>query len=319
MTKRTAVGYIYFAVVIMMLLMRISSALDVYSALGIENADAFFTPVVQILIFGVLPCTLYWLAVSKREDGLKGQIRDFGVKKIKGVDLLLTLALAVVMIGFTTGVSYIWQIALSLMGFVHTSSPTDYSSIGVLIRELVLVAALPGIFEEVSHRGLIYAGYKDCGYKFVIVSALLFSLMHENIVQTGYTFVDGLIMALAMYYTGSIFPGMILHFLNNAYSVFSGYVAQNGGAFDFINKISDFLSDTTLGMGLSVALYAICAALIVLILIAMRKRAVRRGNMSEELDSGEDDTPLYKDVPFIATVCVGVAATLFSFVWGMTR
>ena len=42
MTKRLNVGITYFIVVLLTLLLRVASALDIYSALGVEDADALF-------------------------------------------------------------------------------------------------------------------------------------------------------------------------------------------------------------------------------------------------------------------------------------
>ncbi len=218
------------------------------------------------------------------------------------------------------GISYVWQTVLGLIGYTRVSSPTDYSDIGVLFRELALVALLPATFEEIAHRGLVYAGYRECGWKFVLISALFFSLMHQNIVQTGYTFFAGLTMALAMYYTGSIFLGMFMHFLNNAVSVVSGYIAQNGGVFSFITVIENWLSGTVVGVIVGMLLVAVCLAVMTLLFIRMRKDAAKRGLVpAEPFAKVEGAKPLYKDIPFILTVVIGVGATLFSLVWGIMR
>lgn len=325
MSKRNCVGYIYFGVVLMTLLLRISSALDVYSALGVEDPDAFFTCVVQLLIFGVMSVGGYYLAVTRREGkGLLATAEDFGVKRLSGRNVLRTLVLTFSMIVVASAFSYMWQYVLILIGFTHIPSSTDYSSVAILFKELALTALLPGIFEEVAHRGLIYAGYRETGWKFVIVSALFFSLMHQNIVQTGYTFLDGVMIALAMYYSGSVLPGMMMHILNNAWSVLEGYAAQNGGIFEFVNVVDRFLSSTAAGIAVSIVGVVVCAGLIVLMFYGMRKDAVKEGKIKAvpfytPADDGVNVRPLKTDIPFVATVAVGVAATLFSFVWGMMR
>ena len=61
MTKRTSVGWIYFVVVLCTLLLRIASALDIYSTLNIKDSDAFFSCVVQIAIFAFISVFLYSL------------------------------------------------------------------------------------------------------------------------------------------------------------------------------------------------------------------------------------------------------------------
>lgn len=321
MTKRLNVGITYFIVVCLTLLLRVASALDIYSAMGIADADAFFTCIVQIVIFGFVSISLYGVGAFKRGESVKVVAGDFGVRKVSLKNWLLIVPMCVCAIAVSSGISVVWQIALRMLGFTHISSSTDYSSIGVLFKELFLVAVLPGVFEEVAHRGLIYAGYKQCKWKFVLVSALLFSLMHQNIVQTGYTFFFGATIALMMYYTGSIWPGIVLHIANNGFSVISGYVDQNGGALDFIVKIQNWLYSTTLGLAVGALLVLVCAGLLVLFFFLMRRNCVKEERISqvafEKTDS--DVKPVLKDIPFLLTVAVGIVATLFSFVWGMTR
>lgn len=51
----------------------------------------------------------------------------------------------------------------------------------------------------------------------------------------------------------------------------------------------------------------------------MRKDAVKKERISDTpFDSG-NLAKGYVDVPFLLTLAVGVCATIFSFVWGMTR
>ena len=320
MIKRNGIGFIYFAVVIATLLLRIASALDVYSALNVNNTDAFYSCMVQIMIFGVMPISLYFLTIGRRE-GAKQFLTDFGVKKVGGKTALLVLPLAICMIIVSSGISFVWQNMLSLMGFVRSPSPTDYSSIGVLIRELVLVAVLPATFEEISHRGLLFAGYRECGWKFVLISALYFSLMHQNITQTGYTFFAGACMALAMYYTGSIFPGMFMHFLNNAVSVIGDYIGQNGGFLSFITVIENWLYGSVAGLAVGIVIVIVCAALMVSIYYAMRKDAIKNGIIEDArpFEPVKGVKPVYKDIPFILVAVIGVGAAAFSLAWGLMR
>ncbi|MBO4554729.1 MAG: CPBP family intramembrane metalloprotease [Clostridia bacterium] len=257
---------------------------------------------------------------ADKKSAFKEFCEDFGFRKLSVKDALCVLVLAVCMIVVASGVSLVWQIVLKLLGFTHIPSDTDYSSMGVLFRELFLVAVLPGVFEEFAHRGLLWAGYKKTGYKFVIVSALLFSLMHQNIVQTGYTFVDGLVMALVLYYTRSIWATMFMHFLNNAVSVSLGYIDQNGGPFAFIIRFEDWLYSTTLGLLVMFIGFVLAAGIAVLMIILIRKNAVKAGRIKRKaFEEPEDKYPRHKDPMFIITVVVGIAATIFSFVWGILR
>lgn len=82
MTKRLNVGITYFIVVLLTLLLRVASALDIYSALGVEDADALFTCIVQIAIFGFVSVFGYFLSAHKRGESAKVVAGDFGVRKV---------------------------------------------------------------------------------------------------------------------------------------------------------------------------------------------------------------------------------------------
>lgn len=62
----------------------------------------------------------------------------------------------------------------------------------------------------------------------IIISALLFGLMHANIRQTLYTFVGGIVLAILAIKTRSILPAMIIHFTNNAVAVYLEHAYYNG-------------------------------------------------------------------------------------------
>ena len=315
MIRRYKIGFIYFAIVLATLLLRVASALDIYGALGVSDSDAFYSCVVQILIFGVMPLSLYFLTVG--QDNKLAKFRaDFGVRKISPKNCLRVLVLAICMIVVSHGVSYVWQSVLSLIGFTRVPSSTDYSTVGALFKQLALVAVLPAIFEEITHRGLIYAGYRECGWKFVLISGVYFSLMHQNIVQTGYTFFAGIVMALTMYYTRSMF----MHFLNNAVSVIGGYISQNGGVFSFVTTVENWIYSTLPGLAVGCVAVVACAAALVFIFVRMRKDAERAGAISgAPFEKVQGVLPLRKDAPFIATVAVGIVAAIFSLAWGLMR
>lgn len=306
----------------MTLLLRVSGALDVYGAVGADS-DIYFTLVVQILCFGAFPAALYCITCARlgNRNFLKAVACDFGVKKVSAVNWARIVLIGICMTVTATMISYVWNTVLSFMGYTRVSSSTDYSGMDVLFAELALTAMLPAVFEELTHRGLLYAGYRDSGWKFVLVSAVLFSLMHQNIAQTGYTFYDGIIIALIMYYTGSIWPGIYVHFFNNAISVIQGYAAQNGGPLSFINAIGDWLYGSSIGFATFVLIAVAMFGLLLLLFVFMRKDAVKKGIIDQTPFGGAsaDALPLRKDAILIVTVLVGVAATLFSLVWGIMR
>ena len=315
MTARHRTGLIYFIVIISTLLLRISVYEGVENNVGIK-LDYYFTIMAQIVCFFLLPLILYFIFSTKDKNfTLSSLSDDFGFKKVGFCHLLLTLVICVCMIYLATILSIVWNAVLQLFGYTPSSSSTDYSSVGVLILELFMTAVLPGFCEEFTHRGLLFYGYRDSGFKVVFVSALLFALMHQNIRQTGYTFFDGVVIALLFYYTGSIWPGIIVHFINNAYAVLSGYFGTS-------TFISNFMTNhPVITIVLGSLFFIIASASMFFSFWKLRKDGVKKGIIKEKAfaPATELALPLHKDIYFIVTVILGVVATVFSFVWGIIR
>jgi membrane protease YdiL (CAAX protease family) len=86
-----------------------------------------------------------------------------------------------------------------------------------IVGVLLVVALLPALLEELFFRGMLLHGTRGAGTLFcVFISGALFSLYHQNPAQTVYQFICGVGFALVAYRSGSIFPTVLSHFLNNA-------------------------------------------------------------------------------------------------------
>ena len=315
MSARHRTGLIYLIVVISALLLRISVYEGVEYTIALD-LDYYFTIMAQIVCFLLLPLILYFIFTTQDKDyQLRTLSDDFGFKKVSLSNLLLTLVICVCMVYLATIIATLWNAILMLLGYTQPNGSTDSMTVDILFLELFMTAVLPGFCEEFTHRGLIFYGYRDSGFKAVIVSALLFSLMHQNIRQTGYTFFDGLVIALLFYYTGSIWPGIIVHFINNAYSVLASYFGINTAISNFIepHPIITIVLGSMFFIGASAGMF--------FSFWKMRKDAVKNGIIGDRpfAPATEGALPLHKDVYFIVTVILGVVVTIFSLVWGIMR
>ena len=89
-------------------------------------------------------------------------------------------------------------------------------------------ALVPAFCEEFLFRGTILANLTPYGKRgAVIISALLFGLMHQNPYQIIYTVAAGIILGMAYVKTNSIWLPTAIHFFNNAYSVTSEVIYAN--------------------------------------------------------------------------------------------
>ena len=112
--------------------------------------------------------------------------------------------------------------SVAMPGALHFFAP------GKLIVGLICTAALPAFIEELAFRGAVLQGLKKLGYwPAVLISAAAFSLFHMNPVQTVYQFLLGIVLAIAVLETGSLWAGVIIHFLNNAFVIIADFIAKN--------------------------------------------------------------------------------------------
>lgn len=92
----------------------------------------------------------------------------------------------------------------------------------------LFIAVLAPIGEEVVFRGVVYRGYQRSGtlLQAAFFSALLFALGHLNFNQAAYAFVIGIILALLVEATGSIWSSILYHVIFNGYSVCVIYLSE---------------------------------------------------------------------------------------------
>lgn len=86
---------------------------------------------------------------------------------------------------------------------------------------LLLLAVFPGIVEEIFFRGiLLYGLQRHSTVTKVALSAVVFALFHVSFFRLLPTAYLGALLALATLYSGSIFPAMLWHTLNNALGIY---------------------------------------------------------------------------------------------------
>lgn len=122
-----------------------------------------------------------------------------------------------------------WTAFLNVIGY-HGSGVAmpDYSNVGVYFLSLLLMAVLPAFGEELLIRGNLFSGLSTRNIWFgVLISALMFSLMHANPVQTVHQFGLGVVLALVVAISGSLWASVIVHFVNNFISItLTAYLPQ---------------------------------------------------------------------------------------------
>ncbi len=123
----------------------------------------------------------------------------------------------IVLLSFLIQPVVTWINLLS-MTFVrnHLAQDLSYAN-GSLLANLLYLALLPALIEEFISRGVLLQGLQSLGVRrAVLLSSLMFALLHLNFNQFFYAFVIGLVMALLVELTDSLYSSMLFHFLINA-------------------------------------------------------------------------------------------------------
>ena len=105
----------------------------------------------------------------------------------------------------------------------------DVKTVGGMIFNVLLIAIIPAIGEELLFRGVLIRFFKRWSGKVhlaVILSAILFSSLHLQFYGFLPRFALGLILGYTFVWSGSLWLPIILHFVNNA-SVLLMYYTTN--------------------------------------------------------------------------------------------
>lgn len=93
---------------------------------------------------------------------------------------------------------------------------------------IVQIAVVPALIEEFALRGVVMQPLRRYGDTFaVIASSIIFALMHGNLIQAPFALIAGIGLGYFVISTGSIWTGVIIHFLNNLFSVIISLVQSN--------------------------------------------------------------------------------------------
>ncbi len=120
----------------------------------------------------------------------------------------------------------------SFLPFESTAYHYEYEeTVPGFLLAVLNIAIIPAIFEEFAFRGVALGllRKKMPDMAAVTVSALLFGLLHGNMEQIPFAFCMGMVFALSTVFTGSMWPAITAHFLNNFSSIVLDYISKETG------------------------------------------------------------------------------------------
>ena len=174
---------------------------------------------IQALITGVLAYVIP-IVIYARINGVTAAVasKRFCIKRCNG----LLLFLAAVM-------GACWQFAMVIINLPFnlifgTAGGYTLSTIGELLAAIVIICAIPAIFEEFLFRGIVGGTMSELNTKAAaIFSATMFALLHADICAFAGYLCMGIILYSVVRRTSSLYAAMMFHFSNNTVAVLLDY------------------------------------------------------------------------------------------------
>lgn len=145
-----------------------------------------------------------------------------------------------------------------------TEALTKGTSIGVLLANLFVVAFMAALSEEIFFRGILQKVAVECfRNKHVAVwfGAIIFSAFHMQF----YGFLPRMLMGAFLGYlflwSGSLWPSILAHFLNNGMAVYLVWLVNRGSISDSTDDIG-IKEGEMLYVGISAVLVVLCLWLV---------------------------------------------------------
>jgi len=90
------------------------------------------------------------------------------------------------------------------------------SALGVVLSLISSCILIP-VLEEMVFRGVVFEGMLQVGepVSAILLSGFCFGVMHGQIIQIGYAFIAGIILALVYYVTKNLFMSILAHMVFN--------------------------------------------------------------------------------------------------------
>lgn len=190
----------------------------------------------------VVPPIVYYLITRKAN-----QMRDLGFRSLDRPWWLIIIGVAVMLLSipFTSQLT-LWNENMSfgpafakLEAYLKTLEETaqaatekmlNVSTIGGLLLNLLIIALIPAVGEEMTFRGVLQQSLtrKMNPHAAIILSAAIFSFIHFQFYGFLPRMFLGILLGYMFYITGSLWTSILMHFVNNGSLVVLYYLNNMG-------------------------------------------------------------------------------------------
>ena len=232
-------------ILVFLVILLISSLIGVaISAIFIFDSDTGMKigqGITSTFMFIVPPVVYYYVTRKER------RMHELGIRKLSPPWWLIIIGVALmfVSIPFSTRLTT-WNESMNLGGVfakledylkmfeetaqAATDKMLNVDTIGGLLLNLVIIALIPAVGEELTFRGVLQQSLtrKMNPHVAIFLSAAIFSFIHFQFYGFLPRMFLGVLMGYMFYITDSLWTSMLMHFVNNGSAVILYYLANKG-------------------------------------------------------------------------------------------
>lgn len=124
-----------------------------------------------------------------------------------------------------------WMEQMEKMAGDFTDRMLQVDTLGGLLGNLLVIALIPAIGEELTFRGVLQQalvkGTKNA-HVGIVLSAIVFSFIHLQFYGFLPRLFLGILLGYLFYYSGSLWTTILMHFINNGSAVVVAYLERKG-------------------------------------------------------------------------------------------
>ena len=190
----------------------------------------------------VVPPILYYIITRKEH-----QMKDLGLRKLTPPWWLIIIGAFLMFISLpVSNLLTEWNEGMKLGGAFQmledmmktleqtatdlTERMLNVDTIGGLLLNLIIIALIPAVGEELTFRGVVQQGLtrRMNPHVAIILSAAIFSFIHFQFYGFLTRMFLGMLLGYMFYITGSLWTSILMHFLNNGSAVLIYYLNNRG-------------------------------------------------------------------------------------------
>ena len=197
----------------------------------------YFQVVSQLGLF-IVPCILFLFLQTRQKAeyvGLKGKLpiahffaaAALMIVALPAINGLLELNQLLQLPSFMSGVED-WMKASEKGADNVTTAFLSTDSVGDFILNMLMIAVVPAVGEELLFRGVLLRILRDWmknAHIAIIVSALVFSFIHFQFYGFLPRFLMGVAFGYMLHWSGSLWVPIMAHFVNNGTAVVVAFLA----------------------------------------------------------------------------------------------